>query len=657
MSLKRAKVKERTASICWYNVSNPRTAVLRFGIALLLGIFIAGPALLPTLTTAKRTDIAPGLFFSADVTGATNAARRIDLDGSNEEVILGPLALNQLIYVESENRFYGTALDNAIRRINADGSGIETIVTGLDGPNSLALDLASGKMYWIDQGSGFLKRGLEVRRANMDGSQQELIIDSNAGFGQFDSLTLDLANDKLYVVNDDEIFRANLDGSAPETFATATGGVNPELSCPLIDASNSKVYWVQDGGSSGNAFYRANLDGSNPQPIITLANFPDVTCPIFNADGTELLWADKKSGTIQRADLDGANQATILTGLATTGQLILASDGNLYWYELDSGEIRIRTAPRGTGNSAGAVATLVEDLNLLRGFAPVPALNKVFWINQTTAFMEFGQVGTDGSNQSLVLRAPRDIRGIDLDRANEKIYFTNSGVIARADMDGSNVEVLVEDLGTTEAIALDLVNGKMYWSIGGATEKIQRANLDGSDVEDVFVHSGSGTAIYRALVVDPTADSLYWTYYIFGGSAAYTGSIWRAGLDGSNPDELIPGLGVFGGLALDRDASKLYWTDSGTDLVQRANVDGTEVETISSVPNSVLYDIAVDAPNGHLYWSDATARTITRTSLTGDNATVLYAGPAVPYALVVVADPPDSGETDPAVYLPLMQAD
>ena len=45
-------------------------------------------------------------------------------------------------------------------------------------------------------------------------------------------------------------------------------------------------------------------------------------------------------------------------------------------------------------------------------------------------------------------------------------------------------DLVTEGLQTSQAIALDLGSGKMYWTDYG-TDKIQRANLNGSDVEDL----------------------------------------------------------------------------------------------------------------------------------------------------------------------------
>ena len=67
-----------------------------------------------------------------------------------------------------------------------------------------------------------------------------------------------------------------------------------------------------------------------------------------------------------------------------------------------------------------------------------------------------------------------------------KIYWTgwDTGKIQRANLDGSNVEDLVTGLHLVGTLALDMASGKMYW-IDLGPGKIQRANLDGSNVEDL----------------------------------------------------------------------------------------------------------------------------------------------------------------------------
>ena len=67
------------------------------------------------------------------------------------------------------------------------------------------------------------------------------------------------------------------------------------------------------------------------------------------------------------------------------------------------------------------------------------------------------------------------------------MYWTNPGSqkIQRANLDGSRVEDLVTSgLGSPTGLAVDVSGGKMYWT-DRRTDRIQRANLDGSHVEDL----------------------------------------------------------------------------------------------------------------------------------------------------------------------------
>ncbi len=80
----------------------------------------------------------------------------------------------------------------------------------------------------------------------------------------------------------------------------------------------------------------------------------------------------------------------------------------------------------------------------------------------------------------------------------EKIYWTDFGTdkIQRSDLDGSNVTDLVTGLISPYGIALDLTNSKIYWTDDG-TNKIQRSDLDGSNVTDIVtgLNQPSGIAL------------------------------------------------------------------------------------------------------------------------------------------------------------------
>ena len=53
------------------------------------------------------------------------------------------------------------------------------------------------------------------------------------------------------------------------------------------------------------------------------------------------------------------------------------------------------------------------------------------------------------------------------------------------------------------------------------------------------------------------------------------------------------------GIALDPGAGKMYWVDAGTDKIQRANLDGSQVEDLVTTGLSAPRGIALD-----LAWID-----------------------------------------------------
>ena len=65
----------------------------------------------------------------------------------------------------------------------------------------------------------------------------------------------------------------------------------------------------------------------------------------------------------------------------------------------------------------------------------------------------------------------------------EKIYWTAGNKIQRGNLDGTGIEdLVVVDFAGYSGIALDLDVGKMYWAYS-ATDRILRADLDGSQID------------------------------------------------------------------------------------------------------------------------------------------------------------------------------
>ena len=192
------------------------------------------------------------------------------------------------------------------------------------------------------------------------------------------------------------------------------------------------------------------------------------------------------------------------------------------------------------------------------------------------------------------------------------VYWTDSGTdkIQSANLDGSNVQDLVTTgLRTPTNITVNL---KLYWADSG-TDTIKFADLDGSNVQDLIT---TGLRTPTSIAVDREWGSLYW---IDSG----TDKIQSAGIHGENIGDLVTtGLRTPTDIAIDAydpNLGKIYWTDSGTDKIQRVNFDGSNIQDLVTEGLRTPTSIALDLVNSKMYWTDSGTDKIQRANLDGSN--------------------------------------
>jgi sugar lactone lactonase YvrE len=146
--------------------------------------------------------------------------------------------------------------------------------------------------------------------------------------------------------------------------------------------------------------------------------------------------------------------------------------------------------------------------------------------------------------------------------------------------------------------------------LSASAGQVLSANPDGSDLKVIV---NAGRRIPDGIVVDAEAGHLYWTD--MGNPSTNDGSIERSGLDGSNVTHIIPPGGTFTPkqLQLDRKNRKLYWSDREGMRVMRANLNGSNVETLVDTsegdtrPGKDIkkwcVGIALDVEASKLYWT------------------------------------------------------
>ena len=316
----------------------------------------------------------------------------------------------------------------------------------------------------------------------------------------------------------------------------------------------------------------------------------------------KIYWTDPTRG-IQRANLDGTNVEQIVEADVRRpadialdllrGKIYWTDSWNIYWSDLDGSSLQPFIA----------FADEEEDFN---------------W--PTAAWKADEMEG--GVNMA------SGVTSIAVDVLGGKIYWIShlpeddydEGYVARANLDGSNVEFLSGYYPGMRDIALDAGRGNVYYA---EDKYIVRTDLDGQDFDDFSIRSSDYLV---AIALDVDGDRVYWT-------SRDTKMIQRADLAGQNIEEVLTASdGYLEEIALDVDRGKIYWTNPGTQTIQRADLDGQNIETLFNLEGDVLYadwrapriGIALDVDEGKIYWAGSWSGKIQRADLDGQNVEVLF---------------------------------
>ena len=264
--------------------------------------------------------------------------------------------------------------------------------------------------------------------------------------------------------------------------------------------------------------------------------------------------------------------------------------------------------------------------------------------------------------------------GVAVDTDRGHIYWTimgrpreDDGRIERVDLDGGNLTTIVPAGGafTPKQLKLDAAHRKLYWSDREGM-RVMRANLDGSNIE-TLVETASGEAARGdarnwcvGIALDVAGGKVYWTQK--GGDNAGVGSIRRARLEipkgenaahRSDVEVLFDGLPEPIDLDLDLAQRMIYWTDRGDaprgNTVSRAPMNPPPgVKPGSRTDHQILMGnlkeaigIALDLQGARLYATDL-GGTVYSARLDGSDQKVVLTGQGSLTGIAVVhaADTP-----------------
>jgi DNA-binding beta-propeller fold protein YncE len=150
--------------------------------------------------------------------------------------------------------------------------------------------------------------------------------------------------------------------------------------------------------------------------------------------------------------------------------------------------------------------------------------------------------------------------------------------------------------------------GRLYF-LDLAAGRVLTSHPDGSNLKTIV---NEGRRLPDGIVVDVAGGHIYWTN--MGNPKANDGTIDRADLDGTNVTNVVPPGATWTPKQLQLDAKnrKLYWSDREGMRVMRANLDGSNIETLVETGHgdadrldarNWCVGIAIDVNAGKLYWT------------------------------------------------------
>jgi ribosomal protein S8E len=266
---------------------------------------------------------------------------------------------------------------------------------------------------------------------------------------------------------------------------------------------------------------------------------------------TKIYYSSFDVGNVNIKNISDLTNDGTWSNISDPGCLAVAVDdvnNMIYWRTLDSNSVN---SIKRRSLSGGAVQTIITGIKNWNDGLAIDAVNgKIYW-------------GVAYGNSS----AENEIWSADLDGNNAKIYLSGNNVSPNIVDDGG---------GIFSTLDVAVYDGKVYWSTGycpsGTTVLsgiIKRANLDGTGVETIH----SGEELITSISIDSSTNKIYWANADNSGGKS---CVNRSNLDGSSSQTYISNAN-----------SKLQGSD---DAVMQVEAAGGKVVWTTYYKNLCIYD-------------------------------------------------------------------
>ncbi len=437
-----------------------------------------------------------------------------------------------------------------------------------------------------------------------------------------------LAQSPLSITNSSFVSNKAPDGRGGAIYQNLAG----ELTIAAVTFSGNQadeagaIYTTKNGSISSATFVQ-NQSNKTAGVIWSNGGLITVSNSIFsiNQNATPPHWTVVGGAVTGGYNLyHNGNAAPLTTDIGRTDPLLgtLTQSGRVSYYPLLPGSPAI--------NAGSSNGTDVDSLGIQRDeFSDIGAVEMnsdesvIFWADQNG---NINRSNIDFSNVQIILRGLTDPTSLSIDKANGKLYWLDQGGsrVSVIDVDGNAASrtVVLSGLSDVSGMSVDAANGFIYVAAAGSNPRIDRYALSGGPVLQSLT-AGIGRPV--DVVVSADTNRLYWADQ---GDGVISASIRSSDLDGgnvhvhtltTNPESI----------AITPDGTDIYWTNMGSDLIEKLNVVSGAVGVYDTAPNSDPVGFAFDSSSERLIWSsdNTTALSTIDGQLTGVEGTYMHGTP------------------------------
>jgi len=521
-------------------------------------------------------------------------------------LILGLLLATSLSASAQPHLYWSDLAAGKVQRSQLDGSAVEDIVTPVPPVERIHFDATDGILYWSDPANAAV-----LRSGELCGLASTAGIDEVAAVGGLGGIAVDTVGGKVYMADGPTIRRADLDGTGLEDLYDAAAE-NSDVRGLALDATAGKLYWVETHDVFGRV-RRSNLDGTGAESLVAQQSNPgDVALDVA---GGKVYWT-RIVGQIHRANLDGSSVEQIVNLRATSIEVDVLG-GKVY--VIHTGLVAFGPRRIGRFDLDGSNA----ELDPFPGVSPDDisldaAAGKIYWSENGVVH----RANLDDTDREVVFgNTSPEPESMALDVEGDRLYF-GGATASVTSLDGICLDPLA-DIADPEEFSLDAAAGRLYWTTS-SDHTVRSTPVDGSS-SSLLISEPSIQPV--GVAVDPGGGKLYWTNVL-------ASKIQRSNLDGSGIEDVVTtGIITPRGIALDLQRGRIYWTDRATDKIQRSRLDGSAVEDLVTTGLFQAEGIALDVDGGKMYWADRGLGIIERANLDGSSIESLVGGLGDPSAI------------------------